>query len=40
MKFNAKVGSQAYDEEDADAASTDRVEGLPAFVCELDRDAE
>ena len=40
MQFKAEIGNKAYDEEDADAASADRVEGRPAFVCQLDRNPE
>jgi len=40
VKFNAEIDNKAYNEEYAEAASADRVEGRPAFVCELDRDAE
>ena len=40
VQFCAEVGSKAYDEEDADAASADCVEGCPAFVCQLYRNAE
>ena len=40
VQLQAEVDSKAYDEEDADAASADRVEGRLAFECQLDRYAE
>ena len=40
VQLKTEVGNKAYDEEDADAASVDRVEGRMAFVGQLDRDAE